>query len=218
MKPRVKTCESLHAARPSVKICGLMREEDVLLCARHGANMLGFVVDYPRDVPWNLNVQDAIKLIHASPVQSCVVMDGSAEKILGLAREMRPDFMQLHACGAALCGELRKFGVGVIATLSPALPDLTQAAERLCRAGVHALLLDPRRAAQGGAADFAGYAKLKAAVDCPVILAGGLNPENVRQAVEQTNAAAIDLMSGVESSPGRKDATKVAALFQALDT
>jgi len=202
--------------RPSVKICGLMREEDVCMCTRHGADMLGFVVDYPKPVPWNLSVAEAAPLMAACKAKTCVITDGSVAKILELARALRPDFMQLHHCGAALCNELRSLGVGVIATLHPGRTDLETTAAELCTAGVHALLLDPRDAANGGEVDLTAYKKLNAAANCPVVLAGGITPKNVREIIRQVQPPMIDLMTGIEQSPGIKDEAKVIALFRAL--
>jgi len=202
--------------RPKVKICGLMRMEDVAMCVRHGANMLGFVVEYPRPVPWNLSACEAANLMAACEAKTCVVTDGSAEKILELARRLRPDFVQLHDCGAALCDALRDLGVGVIATLRPRTADLEQAARRFCDAGAQALLLDPRDAINGGTADLSAFERVRCAVNCPVVLAGGIAPDNVREIVREARPEMIDLMTGVERCPGVKDERKVLALFEAL--
>jgi phosphoribosylanthranilate isomerase len=99
------------------------------------------------------------------------------------------------------------------------MPDLEKAAKSFSVTGVYALLLDPRtpdNAVSRGTANLSAYRKLQRAVNCPVILAGGINPKNVKEAVFQTEAPIIDLMTGVERSPGIKDVAKVMAFFQAL--
>ena len=219
--------EMKRLSRPAVKICGQTRADDLWMCVRFGADIVGFVVDYPRPVPWNLDLQQASELIKSTPpsAKTCVVTGGATGKILSLARELRPDYLQLHYGEtpeetAYLCGELRELGIRVIKALSPGLPDLEQAAVSFAATGVYALLLDPRtpdNAAHGaGTASFAVYKKVARAVSCPVFLAGGITSANVREAVRQTGAPLIDLMTGVESSPGVKDRAKVAALFAAL--
>jgi len=209
-----------------VKICGLMNEDDVKMCVRHGADIIGFVVDYPRPVPWNIDVQAAKKLVPAvsRPSETCIVTGGTADKILGLVSEIKPDYVQLHfgeslAETSRLVNELRDSGVKIIKTLFPDTPDLEETAIKFCKTGVYALLFDPRtpnNAADGGTADLSEFIKLRNAVNCPVILAGGINPGNAADFVQKTNAQIIDLMTGVEKSPGVKDEEKVIALFSAL--
>ena len=211
--------------RPIVKICGLRRGEDLRVCIQHGADILGFVVDYPHQNPWNLTVGEAKKLMAAaSPAKSCVVTGGTAEHVLSLAAELRPDYMQYHWEATApqvkyLAGALEPFGVKLIQAVFPHTPDLPQTAAAFAAAGAHALLLDsrtPEHAQHSGAASIAAWQKLQPAVNCPVILAGGITPDNAAALVRSSDVAMIDLMTGVELAPGVKDKEKVAALFRAL--
>jgi len=212
--------------RPVVKICGFTRREDVLMCVDYGVDIAGFVVDYPRPVPWNLSAGAAKELMPdvSRPAETCVVTGGSPDKIIKLVMETQPDYVQLHfdetlADTMRLVGELGKGGVKVIKTLFPDTPDLEKTAARFCAAGVYALLFDPRapnNAISGGAADVNAFIKLRQAVDCPVIIAGGITPENAAEIVRTSGASIIDLMTGVESRPGVKDKAKVASLFKAL--
>ncbi|MCL2523445.1 MAG: phosphoribosylanthranilate isomerase [Betaproteobacteria bacterium] len=212
--------------RPIVKICGLMRIEDVRMCVRRGADIVGFVVDYPRPVPWTLSVAQASELMATvgGAAQTCVVTGGSPEHVLHIAAQTKPDYVQLHgdetlADTARLVSELGKCGIKVIKALFPDTPDLEQTAVDFCAAGVYAVLFDPRtphNASHGGAADLSAYQKLRAAVTCPVVLAGGITPENAAAILRQTQAPMIDLMTGVELRPGVKDEARVIALFQAV--
>lgn len=196
------------------------------MCVRHGADILGFVVEYPRPVPWNVRAEAAKELMEAvsEPAKTCLVTGGTPEKVIKLALQIRPNYIQLH-CGESLedtlsiLDNVKKYGSKVIKTLFPHMPDLEKTAKNFSAAGVDALLLDPRtpdNPVGKGAANLAAYAKLQAAASCPVILAGGITPENVKELVLQTEAPIIDLMTGVERSPGMKDAAKVMAFFQAL--
>ncbi|MDR2710508.1 MAG: phosphoribosylanthranilate isomerase [Burkholderiales bacterium] len=217
--------------RPVVKICGLMRVEDVQMCVRHGTDIVGFVVEYPRPVPWNLNLAQAKELIAAArkPAQTCVVTsapnDALRDHVFRIVEETKPDYVQLHGDEtlentAHLVSELGKRKIKIIKALFPNTPDLEKTAAEFCKAGVYAILYDPRSpdsAHRGGAADLSVYQKLRAAVDCPVILAGGITPENAAAIVRQTEAQIIDLMTGVESDFGVKDEVTVVALFRALD-
>ena len=209
-----------------MKICGLMRAEDVITCARYGTDIVGFVVEYPHPVPWNLSLNTAKPLVALvkKPSKTCVVTGGSLEKIIHVAKETKPDYIQLH-CGETpaevghLVVELGKYGTKVIKTLFPDTPDLEKAAADFGALGIYAILFDPRtpnNATHGGLADLSVFAKLKRAASCPVILAGGITPENVAGLVSASNAQIIDLMSGVECKRGVKDEARIAALFQAL--
>ena len=203
-----------------------MNENDVKMCVSHGADIIGFVVDYPHPVPWNLTVQSAKKFAAAvsRPSETCVVTGGSPDKIIKLISEIKPDYVQLHN-GETLCdtaylvGELGKRGVKIIKAIFPDTSDLEKTAKDFCEAGVYALLFDPRapdNAAAGGIADIDTFIKLKNSVSCPVILAGGLNPGNVTEIIQKTNAQIIDLMTGVEKTPGNKDEIKIISLFKAV--
>jgi phosphoribosylanthranilate isomerase len=187
-------------------------------------DIVGFVVNYPRPVPWNISAEaakDMLADIHGT-TETCVVTGGTPEAVLKLAFETQPDYVQLHygesvADTAILVRELGKHGIKIIKTVFPGTSEET--AIDLCATGVYSLLYDPRtpeNAVSGGAADFDAFTKLQGAVSCPVILAGGITPDNVVETVLRTGARSIDLMTGVENSPGIKDETKVVALFQAL--
>jgi len=204
-----------------------MRACDVRMCVKHGADMIGFVVDYPRPVPWNLNVESAKALMAQvmQPAQTCVVTGGPREKIFHIAAETKPDCLQLHFGETLgdflyLSDKLSSCGVKIIKTLFPDMPELEKTAKEFDKAGVYALLFDPRtpdNAVNSSVANLQAYVKLKRAVNCPVILAGGINPENAADMVNRTGAPFIDLMTGVEDSPGVKDESKVIALFQAME-
>ena len=196
------------------------------MCVRYGADIIGFVVDYPRPVPWNLSVDAAAALISAvsGSAKTCLVTGGSPDKIRRLAAKLKPDYIQLHGGEsiedtAYLSRELQKQGISVIKTLFPDWPNLTQAAVDFSKTGVYALLVDPRtpdNAAIGGVADLSVFKEIQGAVTCPVILAGGIHPGNAAEMIRGAAPRIIDLMTGVERSPGRKDEAKVDALFQAL--
>ena len=203
-----------------------MRPEDVNMCAGYGTDILGFVVEFPRPVPWNITRTAARELIAAvnGPAQTCVVTSGPPEQVLPIARATKPDYLQLHgnetvAATACLVSELGRAGIKIIKTVFPTTPDLVKTAADYCATGIYALLLDPRtpdNAVHGGAADLSIFSRLQQAVNCPLILAGGITPDNVAKLVRQAKPQIIDLMTGVEHCPGVKDDAKVRALFKAL--
>ena len=166
-------------SRPcDLKICGLMNREGAELCVRNHVDMLGFVTEYPADVPWNLQREETKALLESCRAagkteksggyaKTCIVTGGSTEKVLSLARELRPDAVQLHGREslqetAETAQALKEEGILLIRSVpgTPALreemfgtADLQQIAELLGRTETSAILLDSRdagNAASGG--------------------------------------------------------------------
>jgi len=194
------------------------------MCARHGVDILGFVVDYPHPVPWNIDAALAGDLLPlARPRQTCIVVGGPREQTYDLALRLTPDYVQLHdreslEDTAWLVDRLGRHGIKVIKTLFPG-PDLVREGQEFCATGVHALLLDPRspeNARHGAPADLELFQALQQAVPCPVMLAGGIRAENVADLIRRTHPGMIDLMTGVEVKPGEKDEAKVVALLEGV--
>lgn len=196
------------------------------MCAKHGADVLGFVVEYPHPVPWNMSMKAAKELIEAVPktVKTCVVTGGPREKMLRIAHELKPDYMQLHDNEsledvAYLVSELGKRDIKIIKTLFPNTPDLKKTARDFAATGIYALLLDPRtpeNATESGGVDYELFEMLKQAIDCPVILAGGITADNIAKITASASPVIIDVMTGVEKSSGVKDEAKVASLLKNL--
>lgn len=211
--------------KPIVKICGLRRLEDVRMCVRHGADVLGFVVDYPKPVPWNLSLKEARALMAAvnPPAKTCVVTGGNAKRVYDIAEKLRPNYMQLHwdisvADATSLIKSLKQIDVELIQAIFPQMPNLEQAAIDFSNAGVYALLLDPRTpdGADGGKADITLWRKIQNIVTCPLILAGGITAKNAPELIKLSDIWMIDIMTSVETEPGIKDDGLVTEFFESL--
>ena len=223
--------------RPLLKICGLMREEDVALCCRKGVEICGFVTEYPVQVPWNLSRDRCAELLPLTrgKAQSCIVTGGELIKLRTLALRLRPDLIQLHGgesleVTAALAEDLAPLGIGVIKTVptSPAArlrefgtADPAACGEKLSRVGVYAALVDargPENAARPGLkADFALFRAVRDAARCPTILGGGVKPENCARLIRELDPAVLDVLSGVESAPGKKSEALLDSLLAAME-
>lgn len=209
----------------NLKICGLMREEDVAYCCACGVDFVGFVVEYPHPVPWNLSVPRARALMtHLSgKSRSVLVTGGAPQEILRRAAALHPDFLQLHDRETPeetqyLASMLHAQGIGCIKAI-PVQPDGTpdapgfQTAEDMAQCyaqtGADFLLLDARcpsaPTANGAALDAALYRRVCQAAALPVILAGGLTVHNLPNILRQTGAHHIDILSGAEYTPGVKN-------------
>ena len=218
---------------PIVKICGLMRPEDICLCQQTGVNIIGMVTEYPLPVPWNLSAEKAAELMSLVqyPMQTCLVTGGTRNKILALAESLRPDYLQLHyqetiADADYIARQLANSPTRIIKTLPPTAEErqrqfgtakLNECLRLLEESGVYAVLTDPRTAANasgsGFSADVETFVRIRQLCAKPVILAGGITPENVADIIAAAHPQMIDIMTGVESSPGIKDPQKVTALM-----
>ncbi len=211
-----------------VKMCGLMNEKDIHLCVQAGVHTLGFVVDYPIPVPWNLSTDEAGKLVQSTPpfVNTCVVTGGTVEKVLDVAEQVRPNLIQLHYEETLdevkeIARQLKTQGIKTIKALRIdengkcrfEIEDPIEAALELSQSGISAILVDSYTESMPGGTgvrvDLKTFEKVKAASKLPVILAGGLNSENIQSIVARVKPFAVDVLTGVEVSPGKKDEKKV---------
>ncbi|KAA6185046.1 phosphoribosylanthranilate isomerase [Thiohalocapsa marina] len=203
-----------------VKICGITDADQVDWCVAAGADCLGFVVEYPVPVPWNLSRQEAHALLARVPPMTtrALVSGGSPEHVIGLARALRPHLVQLHtdntlAETAKIAQALAPIGIGLIRALRidvatglacGEITDPLAAAHALESTGVTAILLDARTgempAGTGVSLDWRGARRIRDRLSAPLILAGGLTTGNVRSAIEQVRPYAVDVISGVEVS------------------
>jgi phosphoribosylanthranilate isomerase len=200
-----------------VKICGITNAGDAAAAIEAGADALGFLCyrKSPRYVE-----PEVIKRIVASLPPFVLPVGVFVNEELKAVRDL------MDACGlavaqlhgdetAAYCEAL---GRPVLRALR--LRDrgtLLRMAEYRGRAGVRGFVVDTHsESAYGGTGRVADWAlAAEAAAAAPVLLAGGLTPENVAEAVMQVRPYGVDVSSGVETSPGRKDRAKVRAFVQA---
>lgn len=216
-----------------VKICGITNEEDLFLCVESGVDALGFVVEYPVDVPWNISRGRARELMRKVPpfVTTTAVVGGEVEHILSIADFTMPHVIQLHGDESpqetrTLVEKLSRRGVRVIKALRINVEEevedrtILETARRFASTGISALLLDSKTDAMpaGTGIPFRWEIarKVRDSIDVPLIIAGGLNPENVRDAIRAVRPFAVDVISGVERNPGRKDEAKVRAFIRAV--
>jgi phosphoribosylanthranilate isomerase len=199
-----------------IKICGITRGEDALLAAELGTAALGFNF-YPPS-PRYIAPSSAAEIIGALPpfVTPVGVFadEASEEHILGVAGEAGVAAVQLRGPRLpAFNGPLGQYPV-ILAV--PVGKDFSP--EAISRFKASAFLLDtfdPNLA--GGTGKTFDWSLAREARDYgTIILAGGLTPENVAQAIREVRPYAVDVASGVESAPGVKDAAKLRAFFAAV--
>lgn len=214
-----------------VKVCGLMHEDDVRMCVEAGVDALGFVVEYPVPVPWTLDRHRAAALMAAVPpfVARVAVVSGDAATLLEIARTTAADVLQVHGDESpetveAVRTGLRGSGCRIVKALRipPGAKDPAEwitLGDRYAAAGADAILLDARTDERPGGTGVAVDTALAAAV-CqgarwPVVLAGGLTPDNVHDAVQAVWPYAVDVLTGVGDQHHRKVAPLVRAFMDA---
>jgi len=197
-----------------IKICGLTRADDAQRAVEAGATAIGMVFwpGSPRAV--TLAQAEAVASAVGGDVLTVgVFVDATREEIDHVMRRVPLGAVQLHGHESPAFVDTVAWPV-IKAVAVPAegpLPDLSP------WAGVRVLLdaHDPER--RGGTGHMVDWARAAAlAATRPVILAGGLTPDNVAEAVRRVRPAGIDVSSGVERSPGVKDEARVRAVIEAV--
>ncbi len=204
------------------KICGLRTLADVQAAASAGAGYIGLV--FFEKSPRNLSFAQARDLALVAPIGLAkvgLVVDAGDDFLTAMLAGVPLDMLQLHGGESpARVAEIRaRFGLPVMKAVGVSGPDdLAQIAAY--EAVADQILLDakaPRGAALPGGNGLAFDWRLIAGRvwQKPWMLAGGLSPENVAEAVRESGAMQVDVSSGVESAPGCKDAARIAAFVQA---
>ncbi|MBN2645236.1 MAG: phosphoribosylanthranilate isomerase [Desulfuromonadaceae bacterium] len=194
-----------------VKICGITKLDDALAAIAAGADALGFVF-YARS-PRCVEVEQVQRMIAQLPpfvARVGLFVNALPQQVEQTVRACRLDVVQLHGDESPqdCCYE----GVQVVKALRVREPgDLQRINDYREHSPVCAFLLDAWVADAYGGTGTLGRWDLAAQAACsvPVILAGGLTPDNVAEAVAAVRPYAVDVSSGVECSPGVKDAQKV---------
>jgi phosphoribosylanthranilate isomerase len=202
---------------PQVKVCGLTRVNEALASVELGVHVIGCVF-YPPS-PRHVTTEQAREIFLSLPSTVCsvgVFVNESFTMILDRINRCGLKAVQLHGRESPeLVVELKKQGVVVIKALfANGRPPLTLAGSF----GASAYLVECAGGPLPGGNALAWKWSTAAGISAnhPVILAGGLNPDNVAQAIQEALPDAIDVSSGVESSPGRKDMDKIKRLLEAV--
>ena len=201
--------------RVRVKICGITNLADAKLAVDLGADALGFNF-YEKSVR-NIAPADAYKIIRALPEKieaAGVFVNWSPEAVIALARAVDLDTVQLHGdeppatarAAAKFFKVTRAFRVG---------KDFRLASLRPFQSSVRAFLFDAAKSGEyGGTGERADWQVARRATKSRrIILAGGLTPENVAEAILYVRPYAVDVASGIESRPGKKDRAKLRQFF-----
>ncbi len=209
------------SASPRVKICGIRSNADLSIAVASGADAVGFISGVTHRSEDALAQEDAAKLVAATPPYVSTVLVTHlehAEEIVGLAELLGVDTIQVHGLVSSQTlrevfdqsGGRWRITRAVHVTGDNAVGDALEAAD-----SCHAVHLDSRTADRlGGTGRTHDWSISRTIVDAlaplglPVILSGGLRPENVAEAIEAVRPFAVDVNSGVENEHGDKDSSR----------
>jgi phosphoribosylanthranilate isomerase len=203
-----------------VKICGITNWEDARHAIEAGCDALGFNF-YPRS-PRYITPQAAATIRGRMPKEIAAVgvfVNAAPSVIAELAGALHLNFAQLH-------GEELPAAARVVGRATPVIKAFRVGprfrAARVAKYPATAFLLDGAPAnggPRGGSGRTFDWSLARRAAEFgPIVLAGGLTPLNVAQAIRAARPAAVDVASGVESAPGRKDPRKLRAFLDAVDS
>ncbi|MEO6263599.1 MAG: phosphoribosylanthranilate isomerase [Luteimonas sp.] len=196
--------------RTRIKFCGLTRAGDVRLASELGVDAVGFV--FAAGSPRTIRPEDARLMRNAlAPLVDAVAlfMGNSGEDVREAVRQVRPTLLQFHGSeDDVFC---RGFGVPYIKAIGigDGEPE-SAAALQLRYPGAAGFLFDSHAAGgAGGSGATFDWTRLPKQLNKPVMLAGGLTPDNVFEAILATWSWGVDVSSGIESAPGIKDGERM---------
>jgi phosphoribosylanthranilate isomerase len=206
--------------RTRVKICGITRQQDIQSVVNAGADAIGFVFFPPS--PRSVTIEQAQILSTHIPAYVQLVglfVNASIEEIQQTLKHVPLDILQLHGDETpAQCQQIaqatgRRWYKAI--QVKPEI-DLISTIQQYQQVGASAMLLDAwhpeLKGGTGHSFDWNQFPQL----DIPLILAGGLTPDNVEDAIETTHAFAVDVSGGVESAKGIKDQQLIEKFMQGV--
>lgn len=202
--------------RTRVKICGLTREEDVQAACEAGADAIGLVFYAPS--PRAVTVEQAKMIVqHVPPFVSVTALfvNPRVDEVQAvLAQTPAISLLQFH--GDETPEFCRQFGRAYIKAI-PMRDEVDLAQQALLYDDALGLLVDTYKpGVPGGSGESFDWHRLPKSLSKPLILAGGLTPDNVAQAIAQVHPYAVDVSGGVEFAKGVKDTAKVAAFMASV--
>jgi phosphoribosylanthranilate isomerase len=201
--------------RTRIKICGITRVEDAKAAVEAGCDAIGLVFYAPS--PRFVSLERAAEIAASIPPFVSIVglfVDAEQSYIQQVLQHVRLDLLQFHGDESAQA--CQQYGVPYMKAIRvQSDTNLLQYAKQFEQA--KALLLDAFiEGVPGGTGQQFDWNLIPKALPIPVVLAGGLTPENVSAAIEQVNPYAVDVSGGVEIKKGIKDAAKIAAFMRGV--
>lgn len=219
---------SSSARQGLVKLCGINDRRAVAAANDAQPDYVGMVIEYLAS-PRCLRLEDAVTLSFGLrlPVVA-VLVEPDLPRLSRIAESLRPVAFQLSGDENEVLVEMAREAlpeveVWKVIHLPPAARDddirrAIEIGERMALAGASKLMIDARGSMPGGtgaAVDWHGVRRVVEASSAPVLLAGGLDADNVREAIGAARPAGVDVSSGTESAPGVKDPIRTESFVRA---
>lgn len=198
--------------RTRIKICGITNIDDALMAAELGADALGFVfAESPRQISFDA----AAKIIRRLPpfIRTVGVFTEESPIVAEIARCVPLDLIQLHGDQTEEFAESLGASRVIRAVRVSEESSLERLKMRLACTSVLLDTYDPKQKGGTGTTFNWDLAVIAKRYGKPIILAGGLNPANIIQAIQTVHPYGVDVSSGVEAEPGKKDLTKLKELI-----
>ncbi|HEX7055374.1 MAG TPA: phosphoribosylanthranilate isomerase [Burkholderiales bacterium] len=201
--------------RTRIKICGITRPDDARAVAEAGADAIGLVF-YPKS-PRYLSVERAVEIRDALPpfVQTVALfVNADAAQVAQVLGRVRPALLQFH--GEETAQFCARFGMPYVKAcrVQPGAAAQARLLEYLRPfSSAAAWLLDSYVEEYGGVGERFDWSIVPRRLERPLILSGGLAPDNVAEAIRRVRPWGVDVSSGVESAKGIKDPARVAAFI-----
>ena len=202
-------------SRTRVKICGITNLHDAEIAVDAGTDAIGMVF-YPQS-PRSISTSDAREIVDSMPPFVTTVglfVNSSAQQVKEVLSVVTLDLLQFHGDeDEEFCKHFKRPYIKAVRVQADT--DL----HRLCQqyASAKGLLVDSYKPGiPGGTGETFDWAMIPRDLPLPLVLAGGLNAENVNAAVVSVKPWAVDVGSGVELSPGFKDSAKIAGFMRAV--
>ena len=201
--------------RTRVKICGITRPEDGLKAANFGADAIGLVF-YPKS-PRAVTIEQAQIIVAALPAFVTVValfVDATKDEVMQVLSQVNIDIIQFHGNESVQdCEQYRRRYIKAIRMTDEV--DLNKIAEQYV--GATAILVDSyQKGVPGGTGESFDWQRIPKELAGNIILAGGLESDNVASAIKTVRPYAVDVSSGVESEKGIKDESKIEAFMRGV--
>lgn len=198
-----------------VKICGITSATDARAATQAGCDAVGLV--FYRPSPRYVSVEQAKDIVFSLPPFVAAVglfVNASESEISTVLSQVRLDLLQFH--GEETPAECSRYGIPYIKAVR--VREGTNLLQYAAAYGdARALLLDTyKEGTAGGTGEVFDWNMIPGNIPKPVILAGGLSPENVADAIRRVRPFAVDVSGGVEKSKGIKDAAQIAAFMQGV--
>lgn len=201
-------------ANPRVKICGITTVDDAIFAAEAGADAIGLVF-YAKS-PRAVTVKEARSIALAvGPfvTVTALFVDAGSDEVNQVLSEVPIQLLQFHGIETPeYCCSFKRPYMKALRMK----PDIAVDNEITRFTGASGILLDAYRpGVPGGTGEIFDWRRVPVDANVPIILAGGLNVENVAEAIKTANVNGVDVSGGVESAPGKKDHSKIRAFIEA---